>query len=149
MSTAQFYAQTVRVGDCQIRNIKVKENGYSYVWDGGKDHRAHRWIYEKKNGKIEPSSMVIMHTCDHKTCQSLVHLKKGTYQENSDDMVVKGRSAYGEKHPNSRLKVDDIHDILGSGADSKELALEYGVTPRHINHILSGNSWHRIWMLYG
>ena len=51
---------------------------------------VHRWTYEQHHGPI-PRGMVVMHICDQPGCYFVGHLRQGTYKENLDDCIAKGR----------------------------------------------------------
>jgi hypothetical protein len=70
-------------------------NGYPQTKYDGRSVRLHRLIYTLLNGPIPPG-MVIMHTCDNPNCLNPVHHRLGTYQENSLDMVKKGRNRHSK-----------------------------------------------------
>jgi hypothetical protein len=83
---------------------KIANNGYGVVYFHGKPRAAHRTAYELFVGPI-PKGMYICHTCDHPQCANPDHLFLGTPQDNVNDMMAKGRRAYGnplrgERHPN-------------------------------------------------
>lgn len=58
---------------------------------------AHRFSWEIHNGPI-PEGLIIMHICDNPPCVRPDHLKLGTYKENSQDALAKGRASTGERH---------------------------------------------------
>lgn len=69
----------------------LNKQGYGAI--GFKDRKpkgAHRVTYQITKGDI-PEGMVVMHTCDNPQCCNPKHLKLGTYSDNSEDMVSKGR----------------------------------------------------------
>lgn len=53
-----------------------------------------RWIRER--GPIAPG-LWVMHECDTPRCQNLAHLRLGTAQENTADMIGKGRAQLRRK----------------------------------------------------
>jgi hypothetical protein len=68
-------------------------HGYGRIFVDG-DHRsrqAHVVAFELFKGPV-PKGKVVMHTeCDEPACCNPAHLELGTYQENTWDMIGKGR----------------------------------------------------------
>lgn len=73
---------------------KRKRNGYGVatITIAGKKWpiAIHRFAYSTTYGPI-PSGMVVMHTCDNRSCYNPEHLWLGTQAENMRDMFQKGR----------------------------------------------------------
>ena len=93
------------------------------------------------------SDVWVLHKCDNKRCFNPDHLFLGHPQDNSTDMVNKGRSARGQRNSQSRLTAEDVINIKKSaaaGESGKSLAARYGVTPTAICHILRGRNWGHI-----
>ena len=68
--------------------------GYGYLCVGKTKHRyAHTVALELKIGRTlgEGMTEVARHTCDNPSCVNPAHLVPGTCQDNTDDMVARGR----------------------------------------------------------
>jgi HNH endonuclease len=63
--------------------------GYGFIWNDGSGY-VHRAAYELFLGQI-PSGMIVCHRCDNPSCWNPEHLFLGTYKDNRDDMIAKGR----------------------------------------------------------
>lgn len=71
--------------------------GYGRVFHDGKYRAAHRIAFALAYGPI-PAGMFVCHRCDNPRCVNPNHLFLGTIQDNTADMVTKGRHARGERH---------------------------------------------------
>lgn len=79
----------------------AKGYGASYLQGG--ESRAHRiaWILYK--GKI-PGKLWVLHKCDNPICVNPDHLYLGNAQDNTNDMIVRGRDKL--RNPFQRM-----HDV--------------------------------------
>lgn len=97
---ARFHAKVDRSGlpdECQPwlggRNAAgygLMQGSTSYV---GFSFLAHRiaWALARN---AEPGALVIRHSCDNPPCCNPLHLLSGTYRDNYNDMVERGRHAH-------------------------------------------------------
>ena len=65
-------------------------HGYGSIYYDGRTQAAHRVIYEFVVGPI-PKGLCVLHRCDNPPCVNPEHLFLGTKQDNTDDMMRKGR----------------------------------------------------------
>lgn len=121
---------------------KTKDGFYPRVHRKGNDYRAHRYIYEEQNGKIQ-GEMVVRHTCDNTFCINPDHLILGTHKDNMRDKVLRGRQPKGSECKNAKLNEEQVYEIRfnSEGKTVKELAEEYGVSSSTIFSIKKGKSW--------
>jgi len=140
----KLWSKVDKTGDCW-EWIGRKSSGYGYLWHEGKEVGAHRLSWMLHNGQI-PEGMLICHTCDNRGCVNPDHLFLGTYKENTQDAVDKGRMSRGEKNGNSKLTKDQVVAIKKEWKameykNKAELARKYGVTDTQIGRIISGSRW--------
>lgn len=109
--------------------------------------RAHRVSYALYYGQ-SPGAMLVCHKCDNPVCVNPSHLFLGTVQDNSDDMVRKGRSPRrdqkGEKNAASKLTAEDVEKVrqlIEAGHTNIAIAARYGVTHSMISRIRRGRAW--------
>lgn len=113
-------------------------NGYCHFRWKGSRHYLHRFIYSLFVG---PEREVIRHSCDNSRCWNPAHLIGGTHQENMQDMVDRGRQAYGTKHGRIILTPEQVQEIRSSILTNKQLAEKYRVGKTTIQHVQSGRNW--------
>ena len=142
---------------CWLWNAGFDKDGYGLFWTRvpgnhkGAQKRAHRVSYELYKGPI-PEGLCICHKCDNPSCVNPDHLFAGTHQDNSDDMMRKGRyvgyRAVGEKIANSKLKEPDIINIRAiykyTKASTYDLGRIYKVAPQTISKIINRQLWSHV-----
>lgn len=94
--------------------------------------RAHRLAYELFKGEI--GKMCVLHTCDTPLCVNPEHLFLGTIQDNSDDMVKKGRHA-------SKLTQEQAQEIRRSKQPYSTLSKKYKISYNQVRVIKLRQSW--------
>jgi hypothetical protein len=107
----------------------------------------HRLSYALFTGR-SPGGLFVCHHCDNPPCCNPAHLFLGTVQDNSDDMVRKGRAAKrdqsGERNGAAKLAASDVEAIRAkilSGLTNVAIAAQYGVTHQIISKIRRGRAW--------
>lgn len=123
-----------------------------------KNLKAHRVSYEIHFGKI-PEDKIVCHHCDNASCVNPDHLFLGTWQDNVQDMIQKGRrfNTEGEKNGQSKLTDNQVKEIrekykmneitgryLRKKYSNAKLAKEYGITQSVISDIITYKKWKHI-----
>lgn len=146
----RFWNKVDKLGDCWEWTASTDDYGYGQFGIDGKILRAHRVAYKLVYGDI-PEGLCVCHHCDNPGCIRPSHLFLGTYRDNTQDAVAKGRMKQpdnrGEKHGMSKLVEDDIHDIRqlnSSGVERKLLAKMWEVSEVHISNIVNRKKWKHI-----
>lgn len=102
-----------------------------------------RVAWEISNGTI-PDGMCVCHRCDNALCCNPAHLFIGSMADNTADMVAKGRSANGSRHPGAKLIEGDVQEIrewCARGASTGSLGAVYNVSKSHIGAICRREKW--------
>lgn len=127
--------------------------GYGYIFDNGRNRKATHVSWEL-NGGLIPDGMWLLHHCDNPPCVRYSHLFLGTHQDNTDDMIAKGRyktlwvnghhQGRGENAPFHKLTNAQVEDIRRRyrpyKVTAKMLAAEHGVSRSQVNQILMGTT---------
>lgn len=128
----------------------ISSNNRGMMRVDGQQTNAHRISFRIFCGEIE-NNTVIMHKCDNPNCVNPNHLRKGTQQENVDDMYAKNRQRHtpskGSKNGRAVLNEADVKDIKGllhQGYSQSEIARMYEVTPRTVCAINAGTLWSHV-----
>lgn len=116
-----------------------RANGYGRLRIRGKHELAHRMAYRFKFG-VDPTSFVVMHTCDNPPCCNPHHLVLGNHSDNMADRSRKGRAPMHKAILNA-ADVKRIIERLNLGATGSSLAREFGVGETAISRIKNGRTW--------
>ena len=117
--------------------------GYGRIWHIDNTIMAHRASWLVHNGDI-PTGLFVLHKCDNPPCCNPDHLFLGTADDNTKDMMNKGRH---KAIRNSILKEDqvrEIKDLLQQGISRRELCARYGVSFGAIDAIKHNRNWRDI-----
>ena len=122
-------------------------NGYGRINRRGKHFSAHRFAYEALRGEI-PHGMILRHRCDVPSCVNPDHLEIGSFKENTQDAVRRGRFSCGERHWMSALTEDDVREIRRQRREGSlhltNFAQIRGVSISAVSHVANGRSWKHI-----
>ena len=116
--------------------------------DGTRDHvLAHRAAYQIANGKI-PNGMVVCHSCDNPSCCNPKHLFLGTHQDNSDDMLKKGRHIAGilrgAENPNAKFSEEIVLEVASGKVSCSQAQDKYGMSKSHFYRLRNNEAWKHI-----
>lgn len=133
---------------CQLWIGWTNPRGYGVFYDDRRKQRlAHRASWEHHRWSI-PGDLFVCHKCDVRSCINPDHLFLGTTQDNTADMVRKGRHRFtvrcGEDHASSRFTNEQISYIRRSHDRNGALAKEFAVVASLISQIRSGKRWAHI-----
>ena len=128
---------------CWIWTGASNSLGYGVVQIHHKKIKAHRYSWEINYGPI-PAGMEVCHFCDTPACVNPHHLFLGKHKDNMADMVMKKRSAKGEKHSQAKLTEVDVLKIRSDNRPDSIIAKDYDVKREMISNIQRRSSWKHI-----
>ena len=134
---------------CHFWTGCVNTNGYGQMCGEGQTWSTHRYAWTQANGPIPPG-MWVLHRCDVRRCVNPEHLFLGTAQDNSRDMVAKGRKVTnrGESHKLAKLTDGEVREIRlrynGARGDITRLAKAFGVSRNAIERVVKGTGWKHV-----
>jgi len=112
--------------------------------------KAHRFSWELHRGKI-PEGMIICHKCDNPPCVNPDHLFIGTYQDNIDDQIRKGRLGRGETSNRATITEDQAVEAIRLYAKYGKsygvlvrIAREVGGGYNAVSQVIRGSSWQHL-----
>jgi hypothetical protein len=139
-------------GDCWEWTHQTNEKGYGIVRIWERPIKVHRLFFEIFY-EHPPDNLMVLHTCDNRKCCNPEHLKLGTAEDNTKDMLSKGREARGKErypdrdgtsNPAAKLNWDKVYEIREkskAGRSGHSLAKEYGVSNCAIYRIIKNKGW--------
>ena len=130
---------------CHEWQAYTNQNGYGVIYVQWSYILSHRVAYFLDYGQ-QPGDLCVCHKCDNPVCCNPAHLFLGTTQENTRDMVEKGRykDQKGTANGNAILTpqaVIQIRKLSAQGVKQKELAGMFGVNQSAISGIILHRTW--------
>lgn len=136
---------------CIEHNQRGNKGGYGTGKVAGKTEYLHRMAYCVAVGAPLESirGQVVMHTCDNPRCVNPKHLRLGTHQDNTDDMINKGRQRYlsGEDAPRAILTTEQVAMIKATYKPrcpvhgTRALGRALRVSNTTVRDVLKGRTW--------
>ncbi len=105
----RFWSHVRKTKKCWLWTHRSDKDGYGKFFHTRR-YGAHRYSFLLTYGFL-PKGLHVLHKCDNPPCVRPSHLFLGTQQDNSDDMVAKGRGATGLRnarytHPETTARGD-------------------------------------------
>lgn len=145
--TFRFMAKVVKRDNGCWYWSGMKRGKYGLVRIGGRRIAAHRASYQLFVGEIS-GGLLVCHTCDNPICVNPDHLFLGTYLDNYQDMIEKGREVYGDrrgsKNSLAKLTEDDVREIRDSSETQVKIGKRFGVSQSVISEIRSRKLWSHV-----
>lgn len=150
----KYQSRIVTLSDsgCMIWMGAVTKKGYGIVYLGEKTKNgkpkpsyAHRASYQSEHNCS--SADIVMHSCDVRCCVNPEHLSTGTYKDNSQDMVFRGRSLKGSKQPNSVMTEMDVQQAIfrhQNGETVASIATDMPVHVETVRKAIKGTTWRHV-----
>lgn len=139
----RFWEKVDKRGTCWLWTAYRDRDGYGKLQGrhGEAPMHAHHVAIFLTKGRW-PKQMVL-HKCDNPSCVRPSHLFEGTAQDNSSDMVSKGRTRAprGEKNGRSKLTKKLVRVIRTSTETQAALARRIGVHQSTISLVRSRRTW--------
>lgn len=145
-----------------VKNSKLNTENQCIEWIASKDRcgygkvcisrngketetKAHRASWLVYNGKI-PNDKIVCHKCDNPSCIRIEHLYLGTFKDNMQDKVKKGRhkGPRGETHHMAKISEIQAREILemkGKGITSIEISKKYNICSSSVTGIWARRIW--------
>lgn len=109
---ARLKENSKTVGDCLFSTLFSDEKGYCHTTFLGRSRGVHCISYEIHNNAQIPEDLEVLHKCNNPPCFEAKHLKLGTPEENSEDMIRDGTKLCGENHPKAKYSDEEKNEII-------------------------------------
>lgn len=151
-------------GTCWVWTGSRQGDGYGTIRASDRTMLTHRAAWIVEHGPI-PDGLKVLHRCDNPPCCNPAHLFLGTDQDNSNDMIAKGRSnkasgdahgfrfhperwRRGENHTSAKLTATQVLAIRAEYAQGSitcvRLGAKYGINHASTYAIVKRKTWKHI-----
>ena len=120
------------LGECQLWPLSRNRDGYGQMNWNGRSTGVHRLVWEWWNRKAVPKGWAVRHLCDNPSCVNPLHLRLGTYGDNSRDAVIRNRIGRRPGVKNDLERMDRIVAAYVAGGRIQEIADREGVLPANV-----------------
>lgn len=108
-------------------------------------HRFAYFVYYRE----EAGKLLVCHHCDNPPCVNPLHLFLGTYQDNNQDRMRKGRGNHpkGAVHCNAFLTECDVLEIRNlrlSGMSFRRIGALFNIKYQHVQNIVKRRAWKHV-----
>jgi hypothetical protein len=132
------------VDDCWEYQGRINGNGYGEIsmtyQNTRKNMKAHR--YSAELAGMDITDKLVCHTCDNRRCVNPHHLFTGSYKDNADDMIMKGRYKATEK--TRKLTPEQIREIRTDTGRHDLLAKKYGISKAAMSNIKNRKTYREV-----
>lgn len=135
----KFWSKVKILGEdeCWDWTGPLGQGGYGLTNINKECWRAPRIAYSLKYGQV-PKGLLVLHTCDRRTCVNPKHLYASTHEKNMEDMKTRGRAATGDRnasrlYPEKRKRGAD-HPMLKDSEWKKRFVYAPKVRQKGIDH---------------
>lgn len=145
----RFWSKVNKTDSCWLWTAGRTIDGYGSIQESHTRRRlrAHRVAYELAYGPI-PDGQQVCHHCDTPLCVRPDHLFLGTFIENMQDKIAKGRTPRGEAAGNALLTETQVREIrdryVPRKVSTRMLAREFGVSQKAISGIVLRRTWQHL-----
>lgn len=139
--------------DCWSWLGATQHGGYGHFAYGPRDDQtyvaAHIYSFMLHGGILTPEKPCVLHSCDNPPCANPQHLFAGTKQDNTRDMMSKGRHRYisrsGSAHAESKLTDEQVAIIRAEYVPYKTplriFAARFGVSESAVHLVFRRKSY--------
>lgn len=126
----RFLEKIDKTDSCWNWKGYINKLGYGHFWLNGQE-TAHRSSWILHNGNI-PENMCVCHKCDNPKCVNPDHLFVGSYKDNTQDMIKKGRKGIDPNIIITKEKAKEVVELYRKGMKQRDIAKLYGINQANI-----------------
>lgn len=125
----------------------IDYDGYPKIRKWGNQRPMHRVIYSNHylNGERIQSHILVRHKCDNRRCINPEHLELGTPQDNTNDMISRGRKPclVGIKNSQAILSEEMVKKIyfLKNTGTVREIANNLNLKRTTVSAVIHKHNW--------